>query len=422
MTPPPSGRSSLRTVAENAAWVGAAGLAVKPIWFGFLTVLCARVLGAEGYGALTTAMSLVAIAFSFTGWGVEAYVVREVAADPARAPRMFVSFLGLRTALVIAAVTGACATGWALGYGPVLLGAVVAACAYQAFTSLGVYAQGFLQALERMRTQGALIVTERILTVSFGTAALLWWRTPASALAGMAVGAALTALIAVRWLGRGGGLTAGRFDLDVVRAAFRPLVPFAAAGFLGVLFFRVDAVMVEGFLGVAEAGRYGLAFRIVEALNMVFLAVNTALYPRLSQLSAGGSDREIWRVVAATTGAMALACAGIAGAVALGARPAIAWAIADPELLAAADVLVVLCWSLPLTAVRTLLNTTLVARGDQRFVALALAGGVALNVAANAALIPRLGTLGAVVTTIGSETVLLAVYLARLARTRAVSS
>ena len=382
---------SLRLVAQNAAWIGGAGLAVKPIWFAFITVLCARVLGAEGYGALTTAMSLVAIAFSFTGWGVETYVVREVAADPGQAPRMFASFLGLRVALAALAVLGAATVGLILDYGAVLTGAVVVACAYQALTSLTVYVQGYFQALERMRTQGAVIVVERTLTVVLGAAALLWWRTPSGALAGMAGGAALAAALALSWLRRVVPVGKGQVDVPFVRRALRPLAPFAAAGFLGVLFFRVDTVMIEGFLGEAEAGRYGLAFRVVEALSMVFLAVNSAMYPRLSKLMAEGARREFWKVVAIVTTGMTVMCAAIALAVALFARPAIAWAVADPKLLASASILVVLCWSLPLTAVRTLFDTVLVARGDQRFVALALAVAVAANVVSNAVLIPHPG-------------------------------
>lgn len=412
----PSG--SLRLVAKNAAWIGGAGLAVKPIWFAFVTVLCARVLGAEGYGVLTTAMSLVAIAFSFTGWGVETYVVREVAAAPEQAPQLFASFLGLRVALAVVAVVAAMAAGLTLGYGPVLMAAVAAACVYQGLTSLTGYAQSYLQALEQMRTQGGVIVLERTLTVVLGAAALLWWRTPSGALAGMSAGAALAAAIALYWLHSMVPVWKGRVDASVVRRALRPLAPFAAAGFLGVLFFRVDTVMIEGFLGEAEAGRYGLAFRVVEALGMVFLAVNAAMYPRLSRLVADGASREFWKVVATITIGMAGLCAGIALAVALLARPAIAWAVADPELLAAADILTVLCWSLPLTSVRTLFDTVLVARGEQRFVAKTLAVAVVANVSSNAVLLPLMGSTGAVLTTIGSEVLLLTAYAVRLVRTR----
>ena len=410
---------SLRTVVANAAWIGMAGLAVKPIWFAFITVLCARVLGAGGYGTLTTAMSLVAIAFSFTGWGIETYVVREVAAEPTRAPRMFASFLALRSVLALAAVAGALATGLLLGYDAALLGAVGAACVYQAFSSLTIYVQGYLQGLERMRTQGGLIVLERTLTVVLGAAALLWWRTPTGTLAGMSAGAALAALISVRWLWSAVPLTSA-LDVPLVRQALRTLLPFAAAGFLGVVFFRVDAIMVEGFLGEVEAGRYGLAFRIVEALNMVFLAANAAMYPRMSRMVAEGAHRELWHVVAVVVGGMGVVCTGIAGGVALFAQPLIAFAIDDPALLTSADILVVLCWALPLTAARTLFDTVLIARGHQRFVAATLMGAVALNVASNAVLIPTLGTFGAVWTTIGSEAVLFVVYAVRLARTRAL--
>jgi O-antigen/teichoic acid export membrane protein len=404
-----------RKLLYNVTWLGLGSLAVKPLWLAFITVLCARELGAEGYGVFNTALSLAGLALSVTGFGVVNYTVREVAGDHSLASRFFTNFIALRLGLAIPAVVAALGVGVALGYDAVLLAAVGLAAAYSAVGGVMEYARSFFQAFEVLKHQALSVVAEKVLVVGGGTAMLLATASPLGTLFGMAAGMALAAAGTVLWVARRlAPFRRSTLDGAFVLQALRTLVPFGLTSLFGMLFFRVDTVMVEAIRGTEAAGQYGLAFRVVEALNMLpLIVVGAAAYPRLSSLFKGESHRELHRLVAVTAGGLLAVSLPIAAAVALTAPLLVGWIATDPRLEAATPVLQVLVWAFPLTSLRNLLFSTLLATDQQRFIATSLGLGVVFNVGLNLALIPPLGIRGAAVATLCSEVTLLAAYGAR---------
>ena len=85
------------TLTKLLAWRPGGYLRASGVLFGWLAmrtlaqtalfVLVARTLGAEGYGALISAMALASI-FSFAIMGAAAILVREGARDPDRLPHL----------------------------------------------------------------------------------------------------------------------------------------------------------------------------------------------------------------------------------------------------------------------------------------------------------------------------------------------
>ena len=397
----------------NITWLSLASIAVKPLWFLFITAACARWLGAEGYGVLNTALSLGAVAFSLTNFGAAQFVVRGVARDRESAASLFVHFLALRVGLVAAAVAGVCMTAWALGYGPVLAATAGAACVYQAGLSFTEYARAYFQAFEVLKYEAVTVVVEKALVIGGGIALLLTLASPPWVVAGMAAGTALTASGSLRFVARRVvRVRSLRVNWGYFPAVLPSLLPFGIVSLLGMMFFRLDTVMVEAFLGPVAAGQYGLPFRFVEALNMVpAIVVTAAGYPRLASLFGEGRDREAHRLFMRIGIGLAVLGLAAAAAVAWGANVLLRWTTDDPELQAAGPVLQTLCWAFPLTSVRALLTAVLLVLDAQRTVAGVLTLGVALNVGANMVLIPALGVVGAALTTLGCEALMIAVYV-----------
>ena len=396
----------------NVTWLSLASVAVKPLWFLFITVGCARWLGAEGYGVLNTALSLGAVAFSLTNFGASQYVVREVARDRESAPALFAHFLALRAGLVVVAVVGIGLAVWALGYGPLLAATVGAACLYQAGLSFAEYARTYFQAFEVLKYEAVTVVLEKVLVIGGGGTLLLLLADPPWVVAGMAAGTALTALGSLLFVSRRlVGMRSFRVRRGYFCALLPSLLPFGIVSLLGMMFFRIDTVMVEAFLGPVAAGQYGLPFRFVEALNMVpAIVVTAAGYPRLASLFAEQRDRDAHRLFVRIGIGLGVLGVAVAAAVAAGADVLLQWTTDDADLQAAGPVLQMLCWAFPLTSVRALFTATLLVLDAQRTVAWVLTLGVALNVGANVALIPALGVVGAALTTLGCEALLIGVY------------
>jgi O-antigen/teichoic acid export membrane protein len=415
MSTKPSFLDPYRDLLRNVVWLSVASAAVKPLWLFFIVVLCARVLGAEGYGVLNTALSVGTLAFAVTNFGIAQYTVREVSGDRSLAPRFFSNFVVIRLVMVVPTAAVALGAGVALGYDRELLFAVGFACLYFAAQSLKQYGHSLFQAFENLRFQALSVVAEKVLVILAGGALLYTLASPTSVLSAMAVGMVLTTGLTVWWVIRYiAPFRWAELDAAFVRRSLRRLVPFGLAGLFGMMYFRVDTVIVEAMLGTTAAGQYGLAFRIVEALNMLpLIVVHATLYPRLSSLSADRDYDEFQKIAGLGGGMLAAASIPVALVLTLFGSLLIGWISSDPELAPASLALQILCWAFPLTCLRNLGYVALLALHDQRFIAGALGAGVGFNITLNLALIPSHGIYGAAIATICSEVLLLAVYATR---------
>ncbi len=408
-----------RRLLHNISWLGAANLLVKPFWFGFITALSMRLLGAEEYGIMTAVLSVAAIAAAFTELGMIRYSTREIARDRTVADRFFTNFVVLRLGLIGIIWVGLLGAGYVfLGYEGPVLGALVFAGAYQFSLYLTEYCRALYEAFEDLRREAYMLVLEKALVIGGGLAGLWATRTAQGTLAGMALGMAATTLANVWWISR--HLAAFRWPLlswPFIRRALRIMIPFGLATLFSRIYFRVDIVMVEAFLGETAAGQYGGAYRILESLNLLPAVVAyAAVYPRLARLRHAGTRQPFHRLLRQSL--LGLGAAGLCVAVGLTLLgPLVIHLLApDPVFAPAGTTLQILTWTFPLLCFNSLLYAALMTLDDQAFPASVLGLSVLVNVGLNALFIPRWGLHGAAYTTILSEALLLCAYLLRFWR------
>lgn len=403
------------SLLRNISWLGIANGLVKPLWFVFITAACMRLLGVHEYGVMAAAMSLGMIAAAFVDLGMTQYTIREVSREPSHAARFVSNFLALRLVNSSAAWAATIGAGFVLGYEGRSLAAVVFAGAYALALNLTNYCRSIYRAFEDLRQEAVMLILEKVLVIAMGLALLVTTRLAAWTLAGMALGMILTTAANAWWIDRHFAAISPRLLSWVfLKKSLKIMIPFGLAGLFTVVYYRVDMVMIEAFLGAAPTGQYGAAFRILEGLNVLPAIVSiAAVYPRLAKLYHGASyarfDSVLKKSLLGTVGVSLLITVGLF----LLAAPVIRLLDPDPAYGPAAGALQILVWSFPLLCANTLLYAALISMEAQRFVSAALGMAVLVNVGLNFYLIPAYGINGAAVATIIPELVLLAVYATR---------
>ncbi len=407
-----------RGLLKNIGWLGIANVLVKPVWFVFVTAVLMRQLGAEGYGVLNAALAMAGIVIAFTDLGMGRYTVREVSRDRDTASLLMSNFLGLRLALILAAILTTVVVGWALGYRSVALWAVGMAAIYSAALTMTIFLRGLFEAFEALKAEAVLLIVDKFLVISGGLALLLLIGGAHWTLTGMAAGMVVTAALHVGWLHRRlARLKPALFDTNFIRDHFSKIIPFGLAGLLTVLYFRVDLVMVEAIVGESAAGQYGAAFRILEALLMLpSIVVLSALFPRLSRLEHEGDREGFSQIVRFGMGGLIGASLAVAVTLTLLAPRLIHLLAPDPGFAPAATALTILTWTFPLMCINYLLYALLVTASEERFIWKTLAGVVIFNIITNLLVIPEFGIQGAAATTVASEVILCGFYLVRSIR------
>jgi O-antigen/teichoic acid export membrane protein len=391
-----------RTVATNALYRGGSVVIEKGARF-LLIVGAAPVLGEAAFGGYQFALAVTAMCALGADLGLSVWTTRAIARERGRAGVIVGTVLRLR-----AAAAGLCllAVGAATALSPpgpardamALLG--VAALANAFVDYYGAVLRGF----ERLRDEAVLNVSRALLVTGGGLVALHAHRSLTAFAAGLLAGTVASAAVGTVFLGRRlrGAIGPARLEHDraLARQALAEALPMGATTLLSLVFFKLDVVVVRALSGEAELGAYSAAYKVFEAALVLPSVVMAAAFSPLARAHRDPGRRQRWEVALASlllgTGALVGATLWLGGA-------RIVAALFGAGFVRAVPSLSILGAAVPLMFLNAGLTPILIARGLERSNLVLAAGLVAVNLAANLALVPRWGGPGAALATLVTE-------------------
>lgn len=416
-------RPGVRRVARNALWLLFSQGGVRVISFLLGTVL-ARYFAAEGFGTYVFVMTYVLYFGILADAGLGRYLIRDVARDHDRAEEYLGQVAGLRVALACAAYALMLGLGLLTRYSPAMMG-------YIAIAGLSVFPGAISGALasmfnarEEMRVAAVFGLLSSLATALFVLLALI----ADTGLLGtfIAISAANLPPLGYLWLEwrrRGESLDL-RVDPRFWTEALRQSLPYALLGIVGVIYFRIDSLMITWLKGPEANGIYAASYRLLDAVTDAPGVIVAATFPALARLHRG-PRAELRRAYEAAVAMMTLLGLPVLVILVLFADPIITLLYGD-AYAASAGVLRLLAPAVFLIFVDTA-NTMLLYSGDNLvtvlILSLATTGG---SVLLNLILIPRYSYNGAAIATILATALSLLIFtptvLRYLAREPASSS
>ncbi len=404
--PPDSGViSTVRRVARNAAWLLASQGSARLIGFAFGTAL-ARLLGAEGFGTYMFVMTYVSYFGYLADAGLGRYLIRDVARDRAATLTYLGQITTLRLALAVAAYALLLAMAVASGGARSMYVAVAGVGIFTGAVA-GAFASVFT-AREEMHIAAVFGILSSACTATFALAAVAL----GGGLAGtfVAVSAANLpplAFLLWAWRSRGPYPRVG-FDLRFWGHALRDSYAYALLGLVGLVYFRIDALMLTWLKGPEATGIYTAAYRLLDAVTDAPGVIVAAIFPTLARLHRGPRPR-LRRAYRSVMVVLTLAGLPVAAALALLAGP-VTNALYGAEFAESATVLRLLAVAVFLIFVDTA-NTMMLYSGDNMGTVLALSlATTAANIGMNLLLIPRYSYNGAAAATIASTALSLLIF------------
>ncbi len=388
-----------RRILNNLFYLSAGELLARLAHFAAFAHL-ARALGPSGFGGVGFAMTVASYLLIPVLQGYDSVGIREVARDHRRVEAYAGGILAIRL-LSAAAVWLALLGALALFPPEPRLGALLALFGLTLFPAAASLKWAF-QALERNRPVAVagivaqLIFAAGAFTVRGPDQSL---EVPLYLLAGEMAGALLLAGVFCRSVGRLGLV----WDRAQWRALFRESAPLALSTLLGTLLFNFDVLALAWFRTPAEVGVYTALYRLVLLLFAPLTLFQLSIFPTLARAPAG----ELKRLAGTALRYLAAVFAPLPVAGLFAAGPALGL-LFGAEYAAGATALRILLWALPLMALRSLFRIILVSRDLQRLDLRAVAAATVTNVGLDLILVPGSGVVGAAVSTLSSEVVLLA--------------
>lgn len=406
-------RVAFNTIVQFVGRIAGAVIAI------IVTRLIAEALGVAGYGRYTTIFAYITFFGAIADFGFFWYLVREVAKDKVNAERITANVITLRLlfAILVLVIGSAIALSIPNYDSEVRLGIVLLA-ASMLWVTLSNTLIGVFQANERMDFPvineiigrvTTLVLTWLAIRAGYGLLPIVF-----AALSGSFVIFALNFILAHRYV----KLRLG-FDTKLWKQIMRENTTLGINVLLGIIYFKIDAVILSALKPAVDVGIYGAPYKVLEILLAFPAMFMGAVFPGLAQV-IDKSKEQTANILQKAFDLLSMAAWGVTvGAIVL-AEGIIAFTTkGEPGFLTTATVSV---GDLPITApvVLQILSvavglaflgnffvSTIVAQGSQKRLIISNVFNAAVNVALNFALIPYFSYLAAASITIVSEIIML---------------
>jgi O-antigen/teichoic acid export membrane protein len=399
-------------LSGHLAWNLGADLAARgaSLWLAFF---CARLLGVAGFGRFSFALAVAQYTWLAGDAALNSgYATRETARDRGATAAQAGLFWSVRLASALALTALYLAVVWFVPGEPATRRSLAAAAIF--FLAFAAFPDWALRGLEDFR---GLALGNAVYAAGLVAATLLL--LPAHADPALAVGLwagcfFLAALATLPRLVRRGAL---RLRPSFSFAAWRPHVRrssmFSLGSVAAIGYTQLPILLAGALTGPQEVGLFSAGFRLLLAFIGALMILWWPLMPVLTRERPGAP---VFREVLASAAALVLALS-VPVAVALTRFPAevLGW-LFGRGYIAGAAALAIGAWVLPLYALTGLLEQTSLALGAERLRAKVAWTTLAAMGALAFLLVPRLGAVGAALTSVAGFALALALYAVGLSR------
>ena len=400
--------NTVQRIAKNTGVLAISQIITSILGF-FLLIYIARYLGEVGFGKYSFAVSFTALFTIVASLGMNNYIIRELARNKELTNEYLTNVSGIKLLLSFLAFGFIVLTINIMDYPQDTTNAVYLFGVYMILTSFALTFRAIFQAYERMEYNAAVMVIAQIILISLVLFVLFsGYGLIELAYVYIFVGIAdvtLSFSIVLIKIAKP-KLT---IDFSLWKTLIIGSIPFGLNALFGVLFFRIDTVMLSVLKGDAAVGIYNAAYVPLLALGVIPTVFISALYPVMSRYFVSSKDS-----LETFTGLSSKYMAIIGFPIAMGcfvlANRIIALFYLD-QFSASIIAFQILAFFIPLRFVSSITGTLLTSIDRQSIRTVSVGLCALFNIVLNVALIPYLSYVGASIATVLSEVLLYFVFI-----------
>lgn len=391
-----------KTIFRNTIWLTSAEIGSR-ILRGVLSIVAARLLGAEGLGIFSYAIALGGLITFFEEAGIGTYVTRSFAREDTNRNSVF------GTALILKTFTGILAFLLFVGIGPLVSSmpqsnGIIPIVALLLFCDqLRGFFFAITRAQERMHIDAGIQIGTNVLIAGLGILALCINPTPLSLALGYVTGSILGTIAAVTVVWNYIPNPFKAFSYPILKDILRAAWPFTMLTVSNVLIFNTDSLFLGYYGTPTDVGLYGAASRLVMMFYILSSLFSVATFPALVQKIRDGVS--IRSAIGKSLALMMLISIPLIVVMTTGAT-FIMTTLFGTTFAAAAPILALLSITYIPIFIRSVLNNAILAKDIQSKFVVANLIGVAVNIGLDYALIPQYAGLGAAIASVAGLSVI----------------
>ncbi|MBA7560545.1 hypothetical protein ES708_02171 [subsurface metagenome] len=392
--------NTVKRIAKNTIVLGISQIITSILGF-FLLIYIARYLGEVGFGKYSFAISFTSLFIIFADLGLSNLVIRELARNRKLTNKYLTNISVIKLILSFFAFVFIVLTINLMNYPQDTTYAVYLFGVYTILTSFVLTFRSIFQAFERMEYTAVIMIIEKIILFPLVLFVLLsGYGLIELAYVYIFIGivdVTLSFSIVLIKIAK----PKPTIDFSLWKALIIRSIPFALGTLFGVLFFKIDTVMLSVFKGDAAVGIYNAAYTPLLALGVIPSVFITAIYPVMSRYFISSKD-SLGTFTSSSSKYMAI----IGFPIGIG-----CFVLADRfialfylnQYSASIIAFQILAFFIPLRWVSSVTGTLLTSMNRQSHRTVCVGLSALLNIALNAVMIPYLSYIGASIATVLSE-------------------
>ena len=416
--------NTIQTVAKNTGSL--ALMNIMSLGLGMvLSVFLARNFGDVAFGKYSFAIALTSFLATFIDFGLNQLIIREVSREKILSEKyvnnaMFIKIIlsVFSFALIILIIN--------LSNYPddtrmiiYILGIATI------FTSFGQLFRAIFHAFEKMEYNSIITIIERMVVTIIGLCLMILGYSLVQMVLAYVIGGILDVIISLIITSKKFLKPHLEFDYTFCKRVMKSAIPFGINSIFIVIFVRISTIMLSSIAGDAAVGWYNAAVTLVLALSFIPSIILSAIFPLLSRsyITSAKSHNEIYIKIFRYLFIIAFPI-GV-GTTVLADK--LILQIYGMQFTSSIIALQILIWWHVIGSVNWLLGTVLQSINKQKIFTISTALCAIINVICNLIIIPKMGYVGACISTIITEGILLILlmhfiseYLAKISTTHII--
>lgn len=273
----------MRQILKQSSWLFLAQSLTRAVGF-FYTIYLARTLGVSDFGLYTVALAYFSIISSFADFGFNRFLVREVARDRLQATQLIWNIAVFRLTLTAVLFAIFSVFLYALDQDKMRISLILLATLAILPQSIAFTFDAIFVAIQKLQFSAISLFISGLTTTLVGLVLIGNGFGVIGAVNALIAGQVIYATFLTIFLYRKQGLFLSVVSLSIIKKAVIGSLPYGLLGILGLLYFRIDALMLSYIKGSFETGIYGAAYKFLEAVTFIPSAFSLALFPVLARI------------------------------------------------------------------------------------------------------------------------------------------
>ncbi len=250
----------------------------------FYTIFLAKNLGVSDFGLYSAALAYFSIVSSAAEFGFTRFLVREVARSSEKATSLCASISCLRLTFTTVLFAVFSVILYFLDPDKIRVSITLLAVLAVVPQAVNLTFDGIFMAIRKLEYSSISLIVLSFSTTILGMAMINSGFGPTGAVTALVWGQLFYLVLQAFFLKK----LRLHLSLDVnwknLKQIIKGSLPYGLIGILGLLYFRIDTLILSYMKGNFETGLYGAAYKFLEALVFIPAALSTAIFPVLAKL------------------------------------------------------------------------------------------------------------------------------------------